>query len=80
MWFVGLGLLFILMKWAEFGPVAAWEWWWVLSPFLAAIFWWMWADGTGYTKRREVEKMEARKEERRKKNLAALGMEPRKRR
>ncbi|MCW7538170.1 TIGR04438 family Trp-rich protein [Aquabacterium sp. A7-Y] len=80
MWFVVLGLFLILMKWAEFGPVGAWSWWIVLAPFVCAIAWWLWADLTGYTKRREVDKMEARKQERRRKNLEALGMGPRKRR
>ena len=28
-----LGLIFITLKLAEFGVVATWSWWWVLSPF-----------------------------------------------
>lgn len=34
-----IGVLLLLMKWLEFGPVAQWSWWWVLSPFLAAFLW-----------------------------------------
>lgn len=32
-----LGLLFIGLKLAEVGEVAAWSWWWVLSPFWLPI-------------------------------------------
>jgi len=31
--FTVLGVAFIIMKLAEIGVVAAWSWWWVLSPF-----------------------------------------------
>ena len=34
-----IGVLLLLLKWLEFGPVAAWSWWWVLSPFAAAFLW-----------------------------------------
>lgn len=80
MYFVVLGVLLLLMKWAEFGPVAAWSWWVVLAPFGLAVAWWAWADSSGYTQRKVGEKLDARKEERRKKNMAALGIEERKRR
>jgi small Trp-rich protein len=74
MYFVGLGLLLIVLRWAEFGPVGQWSWLLVLAPFAGAIVWWAWADATGYTKRREVDKMEARVVQRREDNLEALGM------
>lgn len=32
-----LGTIFILCKVFEFGPIAAWSWWWVLSPFWIPI-------------------------------------------
>ncbi|MBK7002005.1 MAG: TIGR04438 family Trp-rich protein, partial [Rhodoferax sp.] len=48
MYFVGFGLIFMVMKYLEIGPVAAWEWWIVLSPFGLAVVWWAWADSTGY--------------------------------
>jgi small Trp-rich protein len=80
MWFVVLGVALIGMKLAEFGPVAAWSWWWVLSPLAGAVLWWAWADATGFTKKREIDKMEEKKAERRKKNLGNLGMDERGRR
>ena len=39
MWFLGVGVVLLLMKWLEFGPVAAWSWWVVLLPFAGALLW-----------------------------------------
>lgn len=72
--FLVLGLILLGMKAAEFGPVAAWSWWIVLAPFGLAVLWWAFADGTGLTKRREIEKMEKRKVDRRQRDLEALGL------
>jgi small Trp-rich protein len=74
MWFVVLGVIFIGMKLGEVGFVAQWAWWWVLAPFGLAVVWWAWADSVGLTKKREMDKMEARKAERRRKNLENLGL------
>ena len=69
-----LGILLILLKYLSVGPVAAWSWWWVLSPFAVALAWWAWADATGYTKRKAMEKMDQRKRDRINKHKEALGM------
>ena len=37
MWFVVLGVLLLILKVADFGSVANWSWWIVLSPFPLAI-------------------------------------------
>ena len=75
---IGVGLL--VMKVMEFGPVAAWPWWWVLSPFGLAVLWWWWADASGYTKRKAVEKENARKQARIDKNRENIGLGPKGRR
>jgi small Trp-rich protein len=75
MWFIVLGVLLIAMKLAEFGPVAAWAWWWVLAPFAAAAVWWAYADSSGLTKRREMQKLEDKKTERRRRAMEALGID-----
>jgi len=80
MYFIVLGVLLLLMKLADFGPVGVWSWWAVLAPFGAALVWWAWADSTGWTKRREMDKMDAKRRERRVKNLDALGMDEKGRR
>ena len=78
MWFVGLGVLLLVMNLANIGPVGAWtwedDWWLMLAPFGLAMVWWAWADATGWNKRRAMEKIDARREERRRKNLDALGL------
>ncbi len=73
MYFLGLGLVFLAMKYLEFGPVAAWSWIWVLSPFAMAVAWWSWADATGYTKKKAMRRMEERKQERIARNKDAIG-------
>lgn len=75
MWLVLLGVLLLIMKLMAFGPVADLSWWWVLSPFLGAAIWWTWADSTGYYQRKTMEKLDAKRVERRTKNLDALGMD-----
>ena len=74
MGFLLIGIATVLMKYLEFGPVAAWPWYVVLAPFGLAVLWWWWADASGYTKRVEIEKMEKRKQDRIEKQRVAMGM------
>lgn len=69
-----LGVLLLAGKLAEVGPTAQWPWWGVLLPFVGAAVWWAIADKTGLTRKRAMDKMETKKHERRKKNLASLGI------
>ena len=71
---VVIGVLLMLAKWTEFGPFATWSWWIVLSPFAGAVLWWEFAESSGWTKRREMDKMEQRKVDRRQKAMEALGL------
>jgi small Trp-rich protein len=86
MYFVIIGVVIILLHFAGIGPMADWTWtlfgdlWKFCVPFVFAAIWWAWADVTGYNKRREMEKMEARRQGRREANLEALGMDKRARR
>jgi small Trp-rich protein len=77
MWALGIGVLLLTLKLTEFGPVGGWSWWLVLSPFAVAAAWWMYADSSGLTKRREMDKLEAKKAERKKKSMDALGIKQR---
>lgn len=79
MYLVGLGILFLLMKVAEFGPVADWSWFLVLSPFAGAVAWWSFADASGYNERQQMKRMEQLKKERERRSLEALGQPTRKR-
>ena len=64
MWFLGLGLVLMLMKFLGWGPVAQWAWWETMVPLGLAIAWWSWADYSGYTKRKRMEKETKRHEDR----------------
>ncbi|MES2786904.1 MAG: TIGR04438 family Trp-rich protein [Pseudomonadota bacterium] len=77
MLFLGLGILLLALKYLEIGPVAAWDWWVVLSPFGLAVVWWAWADWSGYTKKKAVQREDEKKQARIDKNKASLGIKPR---
>jgi small Trp-rich protein len=79
MLFLGLGILLLVLKYMEIGPVALWDWWIVLSPFGLAVAWWTWADWSGYTKKKAVEKENARKQDRIDKSRERLGIPTKKR-
>ena len=73
MYFLGLGVIFMAMKYWEIGPVAAWDWWVVLAPFALAVVWWAWADASGYTKRKAMERENARRQGRIDRSKEAIG-------
>jgi small Trp-rich protein len=73
MYFLVLGLALLAMKYLEIGPVANWSWLVVFAPFGLAVAWWAWADASGYTKRKVMEKENARRKERIDKNKEAMG-------
>jgi small Trp-rich protein len=79
MLFLGLGIILLLLKYLEIGPVAGWDWLVVLSPFGLAVAWWAWADWSGYTKKKAVQKENEKKQARIDKNKATLGIQTRKR-
>ena len=74
MYFLLIGIVALALKYLEIGPVATWSWLIVLSPFALAVLWWWYADASGYTKKKEVEKMEKRKQDRIDKSRDAMGM------
>ena len=80
MYLLGLGLVLLAVKYLEIGPVAAWDWWVVLAPFGLAVLWWAWADASGYTKRKAMERESARRKARIDGNREALGTMSNKRR
>ena len=73
MYFLGLGLILLAMKYWEIGPVVAWDWWVVLAPFALAVVWWAWADASGYTKRKAMERENARRQGRIDRSKEAIG-------
>ena len=81
MLFVGIGVLMIVLHFAGIAPFALWTWnltgdlWKFCVPFVLAIGWWSFADKSGLNKRKEVEKMDAKKAARRKEHMVALGID-----
>jgi small Trp-rich protein len=74
MWFLMLGLVGVALKVLEVSYVATMSWWVVLIPFGLAIAWWAWADASGYTKRKVVEKENERRQDRIDRQRSNLGM------
>lgn len=73
MYLLGLGIVLLVLKYLEIGPPAHWDWWMVLLPFAMAAAWWAWADFSGYTRRKAMEREEARRQARVDRNREAIG-------
>lgn len=73
MYFLVLGLLLVALKLLGLEPVGEWSWWGVLLPFPLASLWWVISDLSGLTKKRAVEREEARRIQRIRKQLARGG-------
>ena len=80
MYFLFIGVLGMVLKYLEVAPLDNMSWLLVLFPFALAAAWWAWADASGYTKRKEVEKMDYRKRKRIEKQRTAIGLTAKKRR
>lgn len=74
MLFLIIGLLGLILKYLEVAPVSELSWWVIFAPFGLAVAWWSWADFSGYTKRKEIEKMADRKTKRIDKQREAMGL------
>jgi small Trp-rich protein len=79
MYLLLIGIVFLLLKYLEIGPVATWSWWIVLLPFGLAVAWWAWADATGYTRRKAMEREDKRRQDRIDKHRTAMGTERKRR-
>jgi small Trp-rich protein len=64
----------VALKFFEVGFVAQWSWWVVLIPFGLAAAWWAWADASGYTKRKVVERENARRQARIDRQRSQMGL------
>ena len=73
MWFLALGLVGMGLKYLDIGRVGQLSWWIVLIPFALAAAWWAYADASGYTKRRVIERENKRKQARIDRNQSRLG-------
>ena len=76
MWFLLLGVLGVALKYFDIGAVGAWNWWVILSPFALALAWWAFADASGCTRRKVMEREDARKQQRIDRQRVKLGQLP----
>ena len=80
MLFIVIGVALIVCNIAGWGPMANWQWssfWDVCKfglPFALAVVWWMFSDASGLTKRRAMERDDQRKQDRRDRNIDAMGL------
>jgi small Trp-rich protein len=79
MYFLGLGIILLLMKYLEVDPVVGWSWLTVLAPFGLAVAWWAWADATGYTRRKAMAREDKRRLDRINKQRDAMGLKKKRR-
>jgi small Trp-rich protein len=70
---LGLGIVLLVLKYFEVAPVAAWSWWLALLPFALTVAWWAWADASGYTRRKAIEREERRRSDRIERQREAMG-------
>lgn len=78
--FILIAVAFIVLKAADVVFMSQIDWWWVCLPLACAAIWWSLADKFGYTQKKAMDRMEARKEARRQRSLEALGRTDPKRR
>jgi len=74
MYFVGAGIVLMIMKYLAYGPVTNWPWPLVLSPFGMAMIWWWIADKSGMTARKTMDREQQRKLDRIERNRANMGL------
>lgn len=73
MFFLALGVVLLVLKYLAIGPFEAMSWWVALFPFACAVAWWTWADKSGHTKRKAMERENKRRDARRERTKEALG-------
>lgn len=61
MYLVLIGAVLVLLKYFEIDPVAAWSWWWILTPLAVAIVWFEWLEKAFGKDRRRQDHVEYEK-------------------
>ena len=78
MWLLSAATLFALLKvlafldWVDVAGVSALSWWWVVGGFAASAAWFAYADRSGLTSRKAMQRIERHKKERLEKQKALL--------
>jgi len=70
MWMLWVGLVLLLLKLAEIGPIADLSWWWVILPFIGAFIWFeLFERRLGLDKKKAFDELDRAKQERIKKTM-----------
>ena len=65
MWLLYVGLVLLLSKLLDFGPLADLSWWWVILPFVLALIWWeVFERRLGLDKKKAFDEMDKAKKAR----------------
>lgn len=72
-----IGVVLVLLRYLELGPLAEVSWWWILAPLAAAALWFEVLEKLFGRDRRQVESIEW--ENRRKERVAQQFQDPRRR-
>ncbi len=65
MWLILVGLVLLVSKLTDFGPLAGLSWWWVLLPFIVALIWFeIFERRLGLDKKKAFDELEQAKKER----------------
>lgn len=65
MWLLFVGLILLVSKLLDVGPLAGLSWWWVLLPFVVAALWWeLFERRLGLDKKKAFDELEQAKKDR----------------
>jgi small Trp-rich protein len=65
MWILYVGLVLLVSKLLEVGPLADLSWWWVVLPFVLALVWWEFFERRlGLDKKKAFDELDLAKKER----------------
>ena len=65
MWLIVIGVVLLVSKLTDFGPLAGLSWWWVLLPFIVALIWFeIFERRLGLDKKKAFDELEQAKKER----------------
>jgi small Trp-rich protein len=65
MWILYVGLVLLVSKLLDLGPLADLSWWWVVLPFVLALIWWeVFERRFGLDKKKAFDELDRAKKER----------------
>lgn len=70
MWMLWLGVILVILKLLEIGPIADLSWWWVVLPLIGALIWFeAFEKRLGLDKKAAFDELDRAKKERLKKAM-----------